>query len=162
MNEQQQAAYNKAIRLLAIREHSQAELTRKLSAFSSTIIEQVLSQLQQQGYQSDERFVETMIRSRISNGKGYLFIKQELSQHHIEPNIIEQMLETIVDEQWQQYCYQVWQKKFVKADAPLIEDEDEFTEEKIDYKEKMKQRLKQQNFLSQRGFRPQDWQGFLH
>jgi regulatory protein len=161
--EQQKKAYDKAIRLLAIREHSASELKRKLGAFSVTIIEQVLTQLQQQNYQSDERFVQSLVRSRLASGKGYLWIKQELSQHQIDSEMIGEALSEIEDEQWQDYCYQVWQKKFATKNDERTQEQNEEDEEAapLDYKEKMKQKIKQQSFLSQRGFRSQDWQNFL-
>ena len=60
----QQTAFN----LLARREHSAFELTQKLKqrGYSSTIIATVLNKLQQQHLQSDTRFVENYIHSRIN------------------------------------------------------------------------------------------------
>lgn len=163
----QQQAYNKAIRLLAIREHSQTELKKKLSVFPLSVVDHVLAQLQQQGYQSDERFSEVLVHSKIAAGKGYLFIKQVLTQHDIQADIIERYLDGIEDTQWQRYCYQVWSKKFATHSHPdsineqsAIEHSDE-KEREEDYQSKAKRLYKQQHFLSQRGFRAKDWQPFL-
>ena len=71
-----------AIRHLARREYSRLELYRKLSQlFSSTdLIHEVLDDLQEQGYQSDERFTEMYIRSRVNSGNGPFKIKIELRE----------------------------------------------------------------------------------
>lgn len=173
-----QQAYNKGVRLLARREHSKVELQKKLAFFSPIVVQSVLSQLQQQGYQNDERFTHSIVQSRIASGKGYQWIKQELKQHQISDGLILQYLDQIDQQQWQSYCYRVWQKKFAQRPVGLkgqameslseeveganIEDGDEETlKSQEDYQQKMKHLLKQQSFLSQRGFRPEDWRSFL-
>lgn len=77
--------YDSAINLLTIREHSALELSNKLSAKGCEIedILPVIKQLQQQNLQSDKRFSEMLIRSRFNQGKGSLFVKNQLKQHNI-------------------------------------------------------------------------------
>ena len=85
-----QRLYNAAIRLLASREHSVLELKQKLNQRSarlklsaakqdlSELIDEVIQSLQEQGLQSDLRFAEAVVRSRISRGYGPFYIEQAL------------------------------------------------------------------------------------
>ncbi len=78
--------YNKAIKLLTIREHSKLELINKLVSkdYQKEQILVVIAELQKQNLQNDNRFSEVLIRSRFNQGKGSLFIKQQLKQHNID------------------------------------------------------------------------------
>ncbi|MBW5290847.1 MAG: Regulatory protein RecX [Candidatus Ruthia sp. Asou_11_S2] len=78
--------YQQALSLLAQREHSALELTRKLSAKSYAVeeIEPALVQLAQNNYQSDERFAEAFVLMRTNQGKGSVLISQQLKQKGIE------------------------------------------------------------------------------
>ncbi len=71
---------NNALRYLARREYSRLELYQKLvtKGFQSIEINQTLDYLQAEGYQSDERFAEMYIRSRINSGDGPFKIKISL------------------------------------------------------------------------------------
>ncbi|WP_416138113.1 regulatory protein RecX [Halomonas sp. HK25] len=79
-----------AIRLLARREYSRAELTNRLSAKGHVpdAIAECLDALVEQGLQSDARFTESFLRSRILRGQGPLKIHQELSRRGIERELI--------------------------------------------------------------------------
>ena len=74
------------LRLLARREHSQRELLNKLIAkgYSRESIENVVSELAEQGLQNDHRFMESYARQRIAKGYGPVRIKYELQQKGIE------------------------------------------------------------------------------
>ncbi len=78
--------YQQAFSLLAQREHSVLELTRKLSAKGYAVeeIEPALVQLVQNNYQSDERFAEAFVLMRTNQGKGSVLISQQLKQKGIE------------------------------------------------------------------------------
>lgn len=60
-------AYERAVKLLAIREHSKAELKRKLidKGYSEDESEEALIRLISLGWQSDYRFAQSYIRSRL-------------------------------------------------------------------------------------------------
>ncbi|SDN66326.1 regulatory protein RecX [Vreelandella arcis] len=75
-----------AIQLLARREYARAELARKLEhkAFAAEDIDACLEALVEQGLQSDARFAESFIRSRIHRGQGVIRIKGELRQRGID------------------------------------------------------------------------------
>lgn len=72
--------YDHALRLLANREHSQFELQQKLTkkGYSSQEIDDVLARLEEEGYQSDKRFCEVFLRSRLRKtpeGKSVLVMR---------------------------------------------------------------------------------------
>lgn len=85
---------NAAIALLARREYSCAELERKLTGRipDETLLVQALDQLQQDGYQSDQRFTEVFVRSRLGSGYGQMRIRQELQRKGIARELIEQVM----------------------------------------------------------------------
>jgi len=71
-----------AMDLLARREHLQRELQIKLNKRfgECSHIGQVLSQLQQEGLQSDERYCESYVRQRAGKGYGPDRIRMEMRQ----------------------------------------------------------------------------------
>ncbi|PXX98237.1 regulatory protein RecX [Halomonas sp. LBP4] len=75
-----------AIRLLARREYSRAELLERLSArgHEAADIQACLDALAEQGLQSDARFAESFLRSRIARGQGPLKIRAELERRGID------------------------------------------------------------------------------
>lgn len=97
---------SRALQLLAQREHSRAELTRKLTAHAlaeersedrndtapdareqahraAARVEAELDWLERQGHLSPERFVESRVHARAARF-GNLRIRQELAQHRLE------------------------------------------------------------------------------
>lgn len=88
-------AYNYTASLLSRRDHSYAELLRKLSAkgFKDGAVE-ALMKLQQQGYIDDERFAQMYVRELISFKKyGKRRIEQELYKKGIDRDIIKETLD---------------------------------------------------------------------
>ncbi|MGE0384226.1 MAG: regulatory protein RecX [Gammaproteobacteria bacterium] len=74
-----------AIDLLARREHSRAELARKLQArgIAAAEIEAALADLAAEGLQSDDRFAEILVESRAARGYGPVRIAHELREHGV-------------------------------------------------------------------------------
>ncbi|CAB9539264.1 Regulatory protein RecX [uncultured Gammaproteobacteria bacterium] len=71
--------------MLAKREHSYFELTRKLAQYyEEDTIEQALEKLKNQNHQSDERFTNEFIQMRFNQGKGPIKIAIDLKQRGIE------------------------------------------------------------------------------
>ncbi len=102
----------KTLSLLARREHSQAELKHKLkSTATEEEIAQLLEKLAAEGLQSDSRFVESFIRSRIQLGAGPRRIDQELRQRGVGSALIEALLPNDED-YWMTHLQAVWQKKY--------------------------------------------------
>lgn len=75
-----------AIRLLARREYSRAELQVRLAAKGhvDAIIAETLDALAREGLQSDTRFAEIFVRSRIARGQGPIKIRAELGDRGID------------------------------------------------------------------------------
>ena len=132
------AARKKAMDYLARREHSREELVRKMkkAGFDCKVALDVSEQLRKDGLQSDRRFVEAFVQSRISHGKGPRIIRADLSQRGVrEPVIHEALVEVEAD--WVQLARQTRLKKFGES----LPD---------DFKEK----ARQMRFLQGRGFEP--------
>lgn len=81
-----EAVRAQAVRLLARREHSRVELARKLEAkgHDSDVATRVVGQLACQGLQSDRRFTEAFVRSRIGRGQGERKIRADLHARGID------------------------------------------------------------------------------
>ncbi len=110
-----QTVRNGAIRLLARREHSRAELRNKLLLRSHPLgmINTVIEQLAERGLQSDVRFAESYTRMRIRRGYGGNKIRAELLSRDVPREIIEQALAE-TDECWIENATHVLQKKYAK------------------------------------------------
>ncbi len=78
------------MRLLALREHSERELRRKLQQreFADDEIESALSDLKQRGWQSDERFASVLIGSRARRGQGPVKIAQALQTAGVDKSAL--------------------------------------------------------------------------
>ena len=102
-----------AMDLLARREHGLIELERKLSVrFPRELIVPVLTKLQQERLQSDDRFVECYVYSRRQRGYGPMRIKSELLQKGLESELICQHLEVYQDDDWTTLARKVKERKF--------------------------------------------------
>ncbi len=75
------ACRRRAMDLLARREHSRVELTRKLRArgFDTAVLGAALDGLEQDGLLADHRFAESFIRTRAGKGQGPVRIRAELA-----------------------------------------------------------------------------------
>jgi regulatory protein len=76
-------AFRKGIGLQSRREHSRKELGRKLQARGLDVAEtrDALDRLAGEGWQSDVRFAEMLVRTRVGAGYGPLHIRAELGTH---------------------------------------------------------------------------------
>lgn len=84
-------AYQRALGLLVRREHSAAELKRKLRGrgVEADELDAALETLQRQGFQNDRRYAEALVRSRASAGQGPVRIRAELHLHGVPAEDIE-------------------------------------------------------------------------
>ncbi len=80
--EQAQKIRGICVKLLAQREHSQKQLLEKLSVrgFAEQHVQTVLTELAEEGWQSDLRFSESYARQRLAKGYGALKVRYELVQ----------------------------------------------------------------------------------
>jgi regulatory protein len=131
-------ARKKAMDLLARREHARAELERKLAAagFDAHVAADAVEKLAQEGLQSDRRFVESFVQSRISQGKGPLRIHADLGQRGIPEGLVDEVLEQ-TGEDWYALARDARAKKFGR---PLP----------VEFRDK----ARQMRFLQYRGFEP--------
>ncbi|MBF8269906.1 MAG: regulatory protein RecX [Gammaproteobacteria bacterium] len=99
--------------MLARREHSTRELERKLGVreFGPEAIARVIGQLRREGLQSDRRFTDSYIHSRIEKGYGPSRIAMELRDKGIGAELIEELL-TIREADWPACVERVREKKF--------------------------------------------------
>ena len=127
----------RAMDLLARREHSRLELYQKLKhkKFEPNIINAELDKLSDEGLQSDERFAEAFLRSRIDKGKGPNIILSELLQRGVDELLVSNVLESISEGQWCEVAYETMNKKLGN-------------ESELDYDKQ----LKLMKFLNNRGF----------
>ena len=125
-----------AMDLLSRREHSTYQLTQKLRKrnFDIDAIEAALDRLQRENLQSDSRFIESTVNSRVNAGFGPIKIKYELRQKGISMEQVDDYMSGL-PVKWEQLMAAQRSKKFGQ-DIPL------------DYKEKMKQA----RYLQNRGF----------
>lgn len=107
----------RAIGLLARREHSRRELKRKLTTrgVEDGEAEAVLEKLAERGWQDDARFAQTLARTRIGMGHGPLRIRAELGTHGLSGEQIEAALEELAPD-WAEQARQAVLKRFTAAD----------------------------------------------
>ena len=113
MSEQaERSVRNTALDILARREHTRLELSRKLKAkdFSEEEIEAQIDTLIDEGLQSDERYAESYVNMRRNRGYGPLKIKQELRQRGISSELVNIFVE-FNDKVWIDTAYQAYEKK---------------------------------------------------
>ncbi len=60
--------------------------------FAADVVQRVVEDLQQRGWQSDERFAESRVRHRLAAGWGLRRIRQELAHLGLDRALVEQAL----------------------------------------------------------------------
>ncbi|MGH8718727.1 MAG: recombination regulator RecX [Burkholderiales bacterium] len=105
---------SRALKLLSRREHSRAELQKKLAAHAETQLQldALLDSLQERGWLSEARFAETIINMRRARF-GAARIAHELRQKGVNAELVDahaiKLRETELEA-----VRNVWQKKFGK------------------------------------------------
>lgn len=102
----------RALRHLARREHSRAELRRRLAPYarSPSDVEAVLDRLVQQGFLSDERFAAALARSR-GQRHGSARIRLELKSHGIGDELIRSTVESLASSE-RERARALWERRF--------------------------------------------------
>ena len=102
----------RALKYLAAREHSRAELTRKLAphAESAEEVERVLDELETRGFLSAERFAESVVHRKAAR-YGTARLKAELSQHQLPEDITRAVTQSLRETE-QDRAQALWQKRF--------------------------------------------------
>ncbi len=111
-------------------------MSRKLRAkgYDSELVEPLLDQLSQEGLQSDARYADSYLYSRLQKGYGPVRLNQELKERGVDDVTIENSLENL-EIDWTERLTEVRKKKFGET-IPK------------DYKEQ----AKESRFLQYRGF----------
>ncbi|MEA2094497.1 MAG: regulatory protein RecX, partial [Pseudomonadota bacterium] len=105
-----------ALDLLARREHSEQELSRKLASrgIEVDVIAATISALLAEGLLNNSRFAEAFIHSRFQRGQGPRKIRAELRERGIDDGLIGEYLDD-GDTQWRELIEQVRVKRFGPA-----------------------------------------------
>ena len=124
----------RALRLLSSREHSRAELQRKLAQFEETPGElaAVLDKLAAKDLQNEQRAIDSLVHRRSAK-LGSARIRQEMQSKGMEPEAMAQALGQLRASE-QARAFEVWRKKFGSPASTPAE------------------RAKQVRFLASRGF----------
>lgn len=110
---QQRTPLQQALALLVRREYSQRELTRKLKArgVDEASVEAALERLIQEGWQDDQRFAESLVRTRIAAGYGPLHLRAELMTHGLGEEAFQAALVDI-EGSWSARARELIQRRF--------------------------------------------------
>ena len=155
-----------ALRALARREHSSKELRLKMRrrGITEPAVDEILGKLQQEGLQSDERFTEIFVRSRMERGQGELRIRADLRNK----GIIEADANRFFpqdDFDWNERAADVLRRRFLRRSIELLaqyqtpdetmSDEEPRSERESAadlYTERRKLNARMARFLASRGF----------
>ncbi len=107
----------RALRHLARRDHSRAELARKLATHGEADeIDALIARMGELGLQSDSRYAEAFVRGKAARfGAGRL--RSELARRGIERDLIEQAIENECVESELERARQVLRSRFSSAPA---------------------------------------------
>jgi regulatory protein len=124
----------RALRLLARREHSRVELTRKLeqAGFVASDIDSLLDEFETKNWLSDRRFAESYVADHRARS-GSVKLAYDLRQRGVDGSIIEAVLGENRDSELER-AHEIWKKKFGVAPTDTAE------------------KVKQMRFLQSRGF----------
>ena len=136
----------RALRLLSRREYSRKELAHKLfqtvTQKSADVpndleeqIEKVLCEFEKQGWLSDSRYAEALVRRR-SQRYGMRRVTEELQRAGIEQSTISRLSQDLKDTEFER-AHALWERKFGQ----------------ISYEQK--ERARQYRFLISKGFNPE-------
>lgn len=105
----------RALRSLAQRDHSRAELARKLAAHGEAdAVDAVLDRMAELGLQSDTRFAESFVRSRAGR-LGARRLQHELAQRGVDAETINEALRSELAESEEARARELWARKFGNA-----------------------------------------------
>ena len=124
----------RALKLLAAREHSRAELERRLAQHEEEpgTLQSALDELQAKGFLDEQRVVDSLLHRRAPRlGAGR--IRQELQARGVDPEKVAEAMEGLKASEFER-AREVWRRKFGTPPADAHE------------------RARQQRFLAARGF----------
>jgi len=103
----------RAVRLLARREHSRHELRAKLlrREQDEAAVDEVLAELADERLLSDQRFAEAYVRARYGQGHGPLKIRAELQQRGVDDSLAAPEVNAYADD-WAALAVSVRRRRF--------------------------------------------------
>lgn len=138
----------RAMYLLAMREHGDLELTKKLcqkfkaiaqaQALSEELpflVQKIIVNCQHENWQSDLRYIEAFVRQAFDKGQGAYKIRQNLQGRTSHQNEVDQAL-ALEDDIWIELAQTVLDKKYGDHELP----------------QKRNEQAKRMRFLQSRGF----------
>ena len=132
----EQTPVQRALGLLARREHSRKELSRKLTSrgMDAGEVQAAVDRLTGEGWQDDARFAESLVRSRAASGYGPIRIRAELSTHGLDREAIARAMDPFEGD-WAEQARDLVRRRFG-----------------ADVGEDLAKRRKAADFLIRRGF----------
>jgi len=108
----------KAVGWLARREHTRAELKKKLQPYAENFeaIIEVLDELERGGWQSDERFARAFCHHK-SQKQGASLVAQGMRERGVPDDLIVESIESLRDSE-NDRARLVWEKKFSREGRP--------------------------------------------
>ena len=108
----------RALGLLVRREHSQRELTRKLTArgVGTDDAKAAVEKLKSAGWQDDGRFAENLVRTRAAAGFGPVRVRAELAMHGLDRELITATLDAF-DGDWNELARDLVRRRFGSSGA---------------------------------------------
>lgn len=96
-------------------------MSRKLRAkgYDSELVEPLLDQLSQEGLQSDARYADSYLYSRLQKGYGPVRLNQELKERGVDDVTIENSLENL-EIDWTERLTEVRKKNLVRRYQRII------------------------------------------
>jgi regulatory protein len=139
-----------AMNLLARREHSLAELRRKLGARfkDEALLEAELQRLSEENLQSDSRYAESFARQRAGRGYGPVRVRQEMREKGLDDAAIADAFQR-ADLDWYELAEEVYRKKFGLATGDK------------GHQQALKDKARQARFMQYRGFEPDHYRHLL-
>lgn len=136
-NKPEPSLKGRALRLLASRDHSRAELERKLAAHTEDpeALQRTLDELQAKGFLNEARAAQSLVHRRAPK-LGALRVKAELQQRGLPDAVVADAMAELAGSEAER-ARAVWHKKFGEAPADAAE------------------RARQMRFLAARGFSPE-------
>lgn len=125
-----------AFNMLARREHSKKELSDKLERRfeNAGLVQEVLKALQEEGLQSDERFAESFVHSRVQRNQGPVKISYELRGKGVSDELVSSAMDAYQDD-WMALAKELVEKKYGCS-----------------HPENLKEKQRRMRFVMQRGF----------
>ncbi len=103
----------RALALLVRREHSRKELARKLAdrGIEREAASAAIERLTGDGWQSDARFAEMLVRTRVAHGQGPIRIRAELGTHGLDGDTIDVAMGAF-DGDWREVARNLAHRRF--------------------------------------------------